>query len=85
MVKAGRGSAKQTPERKKGEPGEKRGHEVPRGQAYLSEEQETNDVKRLLSHHQTERGGQAFWDAEQADRHLPSWCDTSIASQPLLP
>jgi hypothetical protein len=29
-------------------------------------------VNRLLSRCQTERGGKAFWDPEQSDRHLPS-------------
>ena len=39
----------------------------------------------VLSRRQAERGGKAFWDAEQSDRHLASREGTRIASQALLP
>lgn len=42
-------------------------------------------VKTRLSRRQTERGGKAFWDTKQPDRHWPRCCNASIASQPLLP
>ena len=42
-------------------------------------------VKTMLSCRQAERGGKAFWDAEQLDRDLTSRWRTRIASEPLCP
>ena len=39
----------------------------------------------MLSCRQTERGGKAFWDAEESDCHLARCWDTRIASEPLSP
>src|SRR5216683_953739 len=41
-------------------------------------------VKAVLSRRQTERGGKAFCDAEQSDRHLARCWDSRVASEPLL-
>src|SRR5260370_8442300 len=41
-------------------------------------------VKAVLSRRQTERGGKAFCDAEQSDRHLARCWDSRVASQPPL-
>ncbi len=41
-------------------------------------------VKTVLSRRQTERGGKAFWDAEQSDRHLARCGDSRVAREPLL-
>src|SRR5258708_37413655 len=42
-------------------------------------------VKTMLSRRQTERGGKAFWDTEQSDRHLTRCGDSCVASEPLCP
>src|SRR5216684_7290122 len=42
-------------------------------------------VKAVLNCRQTERGGKAFWDAEQSDRHLARCWDARVASEPLCP
>jgi hypothetical protein len=42
-------------------------------------------LKTVLSCRQPERGGKAFWDAEQLDRDLTGRWRTRIASQPLCP
>jgi hypothetical protein len=42
-------------------------------------------LKTRLSYRQTERGGKAFWDAEEFDCHLARCWDTRIASEPLSP
>lgn len=41
-------------------------------------------VKAVLSRRQTERGGKAFCDAEQSDRHLARCWNSRVASEPLL-
>ncbi len=42
-------------------------------------------VKRVLRRRQTERDGNAFWDAEQLNHDLTSGWRTRIASEPLGP
>lgn len=42
-------------------------------------------VKTMLRRRQTERGGKAFWDPKESDRHLPRGGNTSITNQPRLP
>lgn len=39
--------------------------------------------KTVLSRCQTERGGKAFWDTEQPDRHLTRCWDAHVAGEPL--
>jgi hypothetical protein len=63
----------------------KKGHEAPLGEANLSEQKEDCAAKAVLSRRQPERGGKAFWDAEQLDRDLASRWSMSIASQSLWP
>jgi hypothetical protein len=63
----------------------KKGHEASLGEAKLSEQKEYRAAKAVLSHRQTERGGKAFWDAEQLDRDWASRWSKGIASQSLLP
>src|SRR5258706_335931 len=41
-------------------------------------------VKAVLSRRQTERGGKAFRDPEQSDRHLARCWDWRVACEPLL-
>jgi hypothetical protein len=41
-------------------------------------------VQTGLSHHQTQRGGKAFWDTEESDRHLARCWGSCVASEPLL-
>jgi hypothetical protein len=62
----------------------KKGHEAPLGEANLSEQKEDCAAKAVLSRRQPERGGKAFWDAEQLDRDLASRWSMSIASQSRL-
>src|SRR6266849_8032398 len=42
-------------------------------------------VKPVLNRSPPERGGKAFWDAEQSDRHLARGWDSRVASEPLCP
>jgi hypothetical protein len=42
-------------------------------------------VKTRLRRRQTERGGKAFWDTEQSDRHLTGCGNSCVANQPLCP
>jgi hypothetical protein len=63
----------------------KKGHETSLGEAKLSEQKEYRAAKAVLSRCQTERGGKAFWDAEQLDHDWASRWSKGIASQSLLP
>jgi hypothetical protein len=40
-------------------------------------------VETVLNRCQTERGGKAFWDAEQSDRHPVCSRDPRVTSEPL--
>src|SRR5581483_12453803 len=42
-------------------------------------------VKAGLTYRQTERGGKAFWDSEEFDRHLARCWDSRVASESRLP
>ncbi len=41
-------------------------------------------VETVRSRRQIERGGKAFWDAEQSDRHPARGWDSRVAREPLL-
>src|SRR5579864_9365243 len=41
-------------------------------------------VETVLSRRQIERGGKAFWHAEQSDRHPARCWDSRVAREPLL-
>ena len=41
-------------------------------------------VETVLSRRQTQRGGKAFWDTEESDRHPARCWGSRVASEPLL-
>jgi hypothetical protein len=41
-------------------------------------------VETVLSRRQTQRGGKAFWDPEESDRHPARCWGSRVASEPLL-
>lgn len=72
--------------RKKGDPTRKRSQDVLTRKSQLVREEGANQRKNAkLRCCQTEKGGNACWDAEHLDHDLPSSMHASIASQPLGP
>jgi hypothetical protein len=61
----------------------KAAHKSPRGEASLSEKKALAAVRTTLSRRQTERGGKAFWNAEQMDRHQARCGEAYVACEPL--